>query len=48
MCGITGFVDPRGQQPMSDMAAITRAMADSLRHRGPDDAGTWAGWTLTR
>ena len=41
MCGIAGFVDPRGQQPKSDMAAIARAMADSLHHRGPDDAGTW-------
>ncbi len=42
MCGITGFVDLRGRQPMSDMVAIARDMADSLRHRGPDDAGTWA------
>lgn len=42
MCGKTGFVDPRGQQPVSDMAAIARAMADNPRHRGPDDAGTRA------
>ena len=34
MCGITGFV---GAGTEADL----RRMADSLAHRGPDDAGYW-------
>ena len=36
MCGLCGFAvtDPR-----RDNAAIVRAMADQIRHRGPDDDG---------
>jgi asparagine synthase (glutamine-hydrolysing) len=40
MCGIAGFWTPGGAAlPAADGAV--RAMADALRHRGPDDAGTW-------
>ncbi len=40
MCGITGFWTDR--PPGADAAAVTvRAMAERLRHRGPDDDGTW-------
>lgn len=38
MCGITGFwgpADPRG------MRRTAQAMADAIRHRGPDDSGEW-------
>lgn len=37
MCGIAGFWNPEGapREPES----VLRAMTDSLRHRGPDDAG---------
>ena len=41
MCGITGFWTDRpfGQERALDTAM---AMAERLRHRGPNDAGTWA------
>ncbi len=38
MCGICGILDTRGQA--TDLARLS-AMNDTLRHRGPDDAGTW-------
>jgi asparagine synthase (glutamine-hydrolysing) len=39
MCGIAGFIgfDSAGNDP----AAVARAMADAVRHRGPDDDGIW-------
>ena len=41
MCGIAGILLP---QPDADRAALTRratAMAETLRHRGPDGDGVW-------
>src|SRR5690606_1189448 len=42
MCGLTGILDP-----LTSDADLLRervvAMADTLRHRGPDAAGVWAG-----
>ncbi|MCL6618299.1 asparagine synthase (glutamine-hydrolyzing) [Thermomonas hydrothermalis] len=39
MCGLTGFWTPaRLNSPLEDVA---RRMADTLIHRGPDDAGVW-------
>jgi asparagine synthase (glutamine-hydrolysing) len=38
MCGICGIVRPKG--PEID-AGLVHAMSDTLRHRGPDDAGIW-------
>lgn len=38
MCGIAGFW---AAGCMSDPRAVAQAMADSLRHRGPDDADVW-------
>lgn len=40
MCGISGFLDERPATRASREAAVS-AMADALRHRGPDDGGTW-------
>jgi asparagine synthase (glutamine-hydrolysing) len=40
MCGIAGFFRPAGLTGAS-AARVASAMADSLTHRGPDDAGTW-------
>jgi asparagine synthase (glutamine-hydrolysing) len=39
MCGIVGFVSPRGLP--EGASSILRQMADRIAHRGPDDAGDW-------
>ena len=40
MCGIAGFLD--GRHFVSEEASlISRAMADAVAHRGPDDTGVW-------
>ena len=39
MCGIAGFWST--DRPSGDPEEILRRMAGSLRHRGPDDEGTW-------
>lgn len=40
MCGIAGFLGGR-QAGASERAAIVEAMANRIRHRGPDDGGAW-------
>ncbi|HLO77812.1 MAG TPA: asparagine synthase (glutamine-hydrolyzing) [Magnetospirillum sp.] len=39
MCGITGFWTMAGGG--GDLGATVAAMADTIRHRGPDDQGIW-------
>jgi len=41
MCGIAGFLDL--SQKSSDLVLLnqTKRMMDAIRHRGPDDSGTW-------
>jgi len=43
MCGIAGFVDSPDARPLTHDAATTRVrqMCDVIRHRGPDDEGTY-------
>jgi asparagine synthase (glutamine-hydrolysing) len=41
MCGITGFLDTRQSKGHEELAATVCRMATSLRHRGPEDEGTW-------
>lgn len=41
MCGISGFIDSAGQTNREALGAIATRMADTLRHRGPDDSGVW-------
>ena len=41
MCGIAGFLDLDGGN-VADAEATARAMAATLRARGPDDAGAWS------
>src|SRR5438034_10742279 len=40
MCGITGFWQHSGADAET-LAETVRGMSDTLRHRGPDDSGTW-------
>src|SRR5262249_29162881 len=42
MCGIAGFFDSRRSTGIADLESCARRMATGLRHRGPDDEGTWA------
>ena len=38
MCGLTGFL---WRDPLREPEVVIRRMADTLAHRGPDDAGAW-------
>jgi asparagine synthase (glutamine-hydrolysing) len=40
MCGLTGFFSPGGFNHVEAAVQLNR-MRDTLRHRGPDDAGFW-------
>ena len=42
MCGIAGFLKAGCTYGTEDWANIAAAMAEPLRHRGPDGAGAWA------
>jgi len=42
LCGIAGLIDRRAQTPGEALRATVRAMADTLKHRGPDGGGVWA------
>ena len=41
MCGIVGFVEARADVAADELRARVVAMADTLRHRGPDAGGAW-------
>ncbi len=41
MCGFTGFVTVARDLKRSDLQGLGRRMADTLRHRGPDDSDVW-------
>ena len=42
MCGIAGFCGAAATRPAGELEATATAMAATLAHRGPDDAGAWA------
>lgn len=42
MCGIAGFLEWRRDRPAAELQCTATAMAVTMRHRGPDDAGAWA------
>ena len=42
MCGIAGFWMQGASRAPIEATAIVRAMADRIRHRGPDDHGLWS------
>ena len=41
MCGIAGFIDLRRATNCQDLTGRAEAMAQALRHRGPDEQLTW-------
>ena len=41
MCGLAGFIDTSGEKDNQLLAAVVSEMAQTLRHRGPDDDATW-------
>jgi asparagine synthase (glutamine-hydrolysing) len=41
MCGIAGFFNSNRDQSPEVMAHTVLRMVETLRHRGPDDGGTW-------
>ena len=41
MCGFVGFLDTDTRMANHALADLVGRMADALRARGPDDAGTW-------
>lgn len=45
MCGFAGLLDPRGRRTAVDLEAVSTAMSEALRHRGPDDGGVWVDET---
>ncbi|HEX2521697.1 MAG TPA: asparagine synthetase B, partial [Terriglobia bacterium] len=41
MCGLAGFIDSSGKKDNLQLAEVVSRMAETLRHRGPDDNATW-------
>lgn len=41
MCGIAGLIDRNRRDAAESLTARTRAMTDTLRHRGPDGGEIW-------
>lgn len=41
MCGISGFLDTSRRSGNHDLQGTVLGMVNALRHRGPDDVGTW-------
>jgi len=41
VCGIAGFIDTGAGTGSDSLEAMVGKMADTLRHRGPDDSGVW-------
>jgi len=42
VCGLVGFINLESAMPAAHLAAIAERMAQTIAHRGPDDAATWA------
>lgn len=41
MCGIVGLFQPEPSRGADETRHVLQSMTDTLRHRGPDDAGVW-------
>jgi asparagine synthase (glutamine-hydrolysing) len=42
MCGFAGLLESSATTPHSELETLVGRMAQTLRHRGPDDSGAWA------
>lgn len=42
MCGFAGLISPSQREGEQGLIGMVTAMAERLRHRGPDDHGAWA------
>jgi asparagine synthase (glutamine-hydrolysing) len=42
MCGISGFLEPSCIHSADELRRVATQMAETLRHRGPNDGGAWA------
>ncbi len=41
MCGLVGLIDLKRHTAAAELARLAGTMAETLTHRGPDDAGVW-------
>src|SRR4051812_38311434 len=41
MCGFAGFLRHQSAIPGNDLCGAAQRMSEAIRHRGPDNAGTW-------
>ena len=41
MCGFAGVVDTVGRKDRAELCSAAHVMAETIRRRGPDDAGSW-------
>ena len=41
MCGFAGVIDTLTETHIEDLSALASRMAETIQHRGPDDAGVW-------
>jgi asparagine synthase (glutamine-hydrolysing) len=41
MCGFAGYLDRSRSISAAELCAVVTEMADTLRHRGPNDGGNW-------
>ena len=41
MCGFAGFIELARSAPEDELRRIAGRMADTIRHRGPDDGQVW-------
>ena len=41
MCGFAGFIDLTRSAPEDELRRLAERMADTVRHRGPDDGQVW-------
>ena len=42
MCGIAGFITSQNYNLSGEMEQFLAAMSNAIKHRGPDDDGSWS------